>query len=130
MYKAVTCGISVTVEPRFMPEESSPENGRYFFAYAVEIINTRPERVHLRSRRWRIVDGNGTIQEIRGTGVVGTEPVLGPGESFHYTSGCPLSTPSGTMEGHYVMETASGESFDVAIPAFSLDAPHVRRILH
>jgi ApaG protein len=130
MYKAVTRGISVTVEPRFMPEESSPEDGRYFFAYAVEIINTRPERVHLRSRYWRIIDGNGKIQEIRGTGVVGKEPVLGPGESFNYTSGCPLPTPSGTMEGNYVMETASGETFDVAIPAFSLDVPQLRRVLH
>ncbi len=82
MYNAVTRGISVTVTPRFMPEESSPEDGRYFFAYTVEIINTGLERVQLRARYWRIVDGNGNLQEVRGAGVVGKQPVLGPGESF------------------------------------------------
>jgi ApaG protein len=130
MYKAVTRGISVTVMPRFMPEESSPEDGRYFFAYTVEIINLGLERVQLRARHWRIVDGNGRMQEVRGTGVVGRQPVLGPGESFNYTSGCPLPTPDGTMEGSYAMETASGETFAVEIPAFSLDSPYARRVVH
>jgi len=130
MYKAVTRGISVTVTPRFMPEESSPENGRYFFAYTVEIINTGLERVQLRSRYWKIIDGNGNVQEVRGAGVVGKQPVLGPGESFHYTSGCPLTTPDGTMEGCYVMVTAEGETFQADIPAFSLDSPHARRVIH
>jgi ApaG protein len=126
----VTRGISVTVTPRFMPEESSPENGRYFFAYTVEIINTGLERVQLRSRYWKIIDGNGNVQEVRGAGVVGKQPVLGPGESFHYTSGCPLTTPDGTMEGCYVMVTAGGETFQADIPAFSLDSPHARRVIH
>ncbi len=130
MYKAVTRGISVTVTPRFMPEESSPENGRYFFAYTVEIINTGLERVQLRSRYWKIIDGNGNVQEVRGAGVVGKQPVLGPGESFNYTSGCPLTTPDGTMEGSYVMVTAAGETFQADIPAFSLDSPHARRVIH
>ena len=130
MYKAVTRGISVSVTPRFMPEESSPEDGRYFFAYTVEIINTGLERVQLRARYWRIVDGNGNLQEVRGAGVVGKQPVLGPGESFHYTSGCPLPTPDGTMEGTYDMVTATGETFQAAIPAFSLDSPHVKRVMH
>jgi ApaG protein len=130
MYNAVTRGISVTVTPRFMPEESSPEDGRYFFAYTVEIINTGLERVQLRARYWRIVDGNGNLQEVRGAGVVGKQPVLGPGESFHYTSGCPLPTPDGTMEGTYDMVTATGETFQAAIPAFSLDSPHVKRVVH
>jgi ApaG protein len=130
MYKAVTRGISVTVTPRFMPEESSPEDGRYFFAYSVEIINTGLERVQLRARYWRIVDGNGNLQEVRGAGVVGKQPVLGPGESFHYTSGCPLPTPDGTMEGTYDMVTATGETFLAAIPAFSLDSPHAKRVVH
>ncbi|HEX2554594.1 MAG TPA: Co2+/Mg2+ efflux protein ApaG [Microvirga sp.] len=130
MYKAVTRGISVSVTPRFMPEESSPDDGRYFFAYTVEIINTGLERVQLRSRYWRIVDGNGNVQEVRGAGVVGKQPVLGPGESFHYTSGCPLPTPDGTMEGTYDMVTAAGETFQAAIPAFSLDSPHARRVVH
>ena len=130
MYKAVTRGISVTVTPRFMPEESSPENGRYFFAYTVEIINTGPERVQLRARYWKIIDGRGQVQEVRGAGVVGKQPVLGPGESFHYTSGCPLPTPDGTMEGTYDMVTATGETFQAAIPAFSLDSPHAKRVVH
>ena len=130
MYKAVTRGISVTVTPRFMPEESSPDQGRYFFAYTVEIINGSLERVQLRSRYWRIVDGNGNVEEVRGAGVVGKQPVLGPGESFHYTSGCPLRTPGGTMEGSYAMVTATGETFDAEIPAFSLDSPHVKRVFH
>jgi ApaG protein len=130
MYKAVTRGISVTVIPRYMPEESSPDEGRYFFAYTVEIINTSLERVQLRARHWRITDGHGHVQEVRGAGVVGEEPVLGPGESFSYTSGCPLTTPSGTMQGTYLMETASGETFDAEIPAFSLDIPRTTRVLH
>jgi ApaG protein len=130
MYKAVTRGISVSVSPRYLPEESSPEQGRYFFAYTVEIINTGLERVQLKSRYWKITDEHGDVQEVRGAGVVGEQPVLGPGESFSYTSGCPLTTPSGTMQGSYVMETASGETFDAEIPAFSLDTPHAKRVLH
>lgn len=130
MYKAVTRGISVTVTPRYMPEESSPDEGRYFFAYTVEIINTGLQRVQLRARYWRIVDGHGHVQEVRGAGVVGEQPVLGPGESYSYTSGCPLATPSGTMQGSYIMETADGETFDAEIPAFSLDIPQAKRVLH
>ena len=130
MYKAVTRGISVTVTPRYMPEESSPQQGRYFFAYTVEIINTSLERVQLRARHWTITDEHGQVQEVRGAGVVGEEPVLGPGESFNYTSGCPLPTPSGTMQGTYLMETAAGETFDAEIPAFSLDIPRTNRVLH
>ena len=130
MYQAVTRGISVTVTPRYMPEESSPDQGRYFFAYTVEIINDSLDRIQLRSRYWRITDEHGHVQEVRGAGVVGEEPVLGPGESFSYTSGCPLPTPSGTMQGTYLMETAGGETFDAEIPAFSLDIPRTKRVLH
>ena len=130
MYQAVTRGISVTVSSRFMPEESSPDEGRYFFAYSVEIINKGLERVQLRARHWRIVDGHGQTQEVRGSGVIGQQPVLGPGESFSYTSGCPLSTPDGTMQGSYEMVTASGETFEAEIPAFPLDSPHVKRVMH
>ncbi|KMO15715.1 Co2+/Mg2+ efflux protein ApaG [Methylobacterium platani] len=130
MYKAETHGISVSVQPRFVEEESSPDSGRYFFAYTVEITNNGSEQVQLRSRHWRIVDGRGEMQEVRGAGVVGKQPVLGPGESFSYTSGCPLTTPDGTMEGTYTMATPDGRSFEAAIPAFSLDSPHVRRVMH
>lgn len=130
MYKAVTRGIRVTVMPRFVEEESSPDEGRYFFAYTVEITNMSTERVQLRSRYWKIVDGRGHLQEVRGPGVVGEQPVLGPGESFSYTSGCPLATPDGTMEGRYTMVTSTGETFLADIPAFSLDSPFIKRVMH
>jgi ApaG protein len=130
MYKALTRGISVTVTSRFVPEESSPEDGRYFFAYSVEITNLSLERVQLRARYWKIIDGRGAVQEVRGEGVVGKQPVLGPGESFSYTSGTPLPTPDGTMQGTYTMVTAKGETFQAAIPVFSLDAPHAKRVVH
>jgi ApaG protein len=130
MYKAVTRGISVTVTPRYMPEESSPEQSRYFFAYSVEIINGSLDRIQLKTRYWKITDANGQVQEVRGAGVVGEQPILGPGESFSYTSGCPLTTPSGTMQGSYLMETTTGETFDAEIPAFSLDIPQAKRVLH
>ena len=130
MYKAVTRDIRVTVMSRFVEEESSPEQDRFFFAYTVEITNMSPERVQLRARYWKIIDGNGKVQEVRGTGVVGKQPVLGPGETFNYTSGCPLTTPDGTMEGSYTMVTAGGESFHAEIPAFSLDSPYAKRAVH
>lgn len=130
MYTAVTRNIRVTVMSRFLAEESSPEDGRFFFAYTVEITNLGPERVQLRARYWKIVDGRGQVQEVRGTGVVGEQPVLGPGETFSYTSGCPLTTPDGSMEGSYVMVTPGGESFNAAIPPFPLDSPHATRVVH
>ena len=130
MYKAVTRGIRVTVEPRFVEEESSPDQKRFFFAYTVEITNLSTDRVQLRSRHWRIVDGDGKLQEVRGPGVVGKQPVLGPGETFSYTSGCPLTTPDGTMAGTYTMVTGTGESFQAEIPAFSLDSPFAKRVVH
>ena len=130
MYKAVTQGIRVTVLPRYMEEESSPDSGRYFFAYTVEITNMTTEKVQLRSRYWRIIDGEGKVQEVRGAGVVGKQPVLGPGETFTYTSGCPLSTPDGTMQGTYTMVGADGETFPAEIPAFSLDSPFIKRVVH
>jgi ApaG protein len=130
MYKAVTRGIRVTVMPRFVEEESAPDQQRFFFAYTVEITNMSTEWVQLRSRHWRIVDGRGQLQEVRGPGVVGKQPELGPGETFSYTSGCPLTTPDGTMEGSYTMVTGKGESFQAAIPAFSLDSPFAKRVMH
>lgn len=130
MYKAVTNGIRVTVMPRYMEEESSPKDGRYFFAYTVEITNMTPRQVQLSARHWRIVDGDGNRQEVRGSGVVGKQPVLDPGETFSYTSGCPLATPDGTMEGTYTMVGADGETFLADIPPFSLDAPVKKRVVH
>lgn len=123
MYIATTRSIQVTVEPKFMDTESSPSDNRYFWAYAVEIANQGEEVVRLCSRHWQITDANGHTEEVRGAGVVGKQPVLKPGEVFSYTSGCPLTTPSGIMVGTYQMSTDSGESFSIEIPAFSLDIP-------
>lgn len=121
MYRAVTHAIEVTVTPRFLPERSSPENGYYFWAYTIAITNRGTETVQLKTRHWKITDAHGRLQEVRGAGVVGEQPVLAPGESFEYTSGVPLPTPSGFMRGSYGMVTMSGKSFDIEIPAFSLD---------
>lgn len=130
MYRAVTRSIQVTVTPTYLADQSSPPDGRFFWAYSVEIENLGSEVVQLRTRYWRITDGQGRVQEVRGDGVVGKTPVLAPGARFHYTSGCPLETPQGIMEGEYGMVTDEGEHFAVAIPAFSLDSPADHRILH
>jgi len=124
MYQETTRNIAITVEPTYLDDESSPENSRFIWSYHVRIANEGTETVQLRDRHWRIMDARGRVQEVRGVGVVGEQPVLGPGESYAYTSGAPLSTPSGFMSGTYRMETADGESFEVTIPAFSLDSPH------
>lgn len=124
MYETVTQGIRVRVTPQYLEEESAPEDGRYFWAYTIEIVNEGSETVQLRMRHWRITDAAGRTEEVRGRGVVGETPVLKPGASFRYTSGCPLTTPSGIMVGSYHMTTEAGERIDVAIPAFSLDSPH------
>lgn len=130
MYEAVTNGIRVRVRPEFLEEESAPVDGRYVWAYTIDIINEGTETVQLRTRHWRITDGAGRTEEVRGPGVVGQTPVLEPGASFRYTSGCPLTTPSGIMVGTYQMTTDTGERIEVAIPAFSLDSPHARRSLN
>ena len=109
--------------PRFLSERSSPENGYFFWAYTITLTNRGRETVQLKTRHWRITDANGKLQEVRGAGVVGEQPVLKPGENYEYTSGVPLPTPSGFMVGSYGMVTAAGEPFDIEIPAFSLDLP-------
>jgi ApaG protein len=122
MYRTITRNIEVMVTPKFMAERSSPDNSYYFWAYTIEITNRGPVSVQLKTRHWRITDAHGRRQEVRGAGVVGEEPVLEPGKSFEYTSGVPLPTPSGFMVGTYGMVTASGEAFEIDIPAFSLDS--------
>jgi ApaG protein len=130
MYQAVTRNIEVTVSPRFLPERSSAEKSYYFWAYTIEINNRGVTTVQLKTRHWRITDGFGRLQEVRGAGVVGEEPVLEPGASFEYTSGVPLPTPSGFMAGTYGMVTPEGEHFDIDIPAFSLDGPDAKRTIN
>jgi ApaG protein len=130
MYEAVTRGIRVRVTPQYLEDQSSPEEARYLWAYTIDIINESSDTVRLRSRHWRITDAAGTTEEVRGPGVVGKTPVLAPGASFRYTSGCPLTTPSGIMVGSYQMTNEAGEIFNVAVPAFSLDSPHAKRSLN
>lgn len=121
---ANTRGVEVKVESRYMPERSAPERGGWFFAYTVRITNHGTEPVQLMSRHWIITDANGKVEEVRGPGVIGEQPVLRAGESFDYTSGCPLRTRSGHMRGSYQMvRTNGGEPFDAAIAPFTLSTP-------
>ena len=129
-YEAITRGVRIRVEPRYMEEQSSPEDSHFVWSYTVEISNDGTETVQLKSRIWRITDALGRTEEVRGPGVVGQTPVIAPGKSFHYTSGCPLKTPQGIMVGSYQVSDEAGELFDVAIPAFSLDSPYTRRSMN
>jgi ApaG protein len=130
MYSETTRSIKVTVRPFYLEQRSSPAEDHYVWAYHVRIENEGRETVQLRNRHWQITDANGRLQEVRGPGVVGEEPVLEPGQSFEYTSACPLTTPSGLMVGNYEMETPAGETFLIRIPAFSLDSPQKNRRLN
>jgi ApaG protein len=130
MYEKVTRAIRVRVRPEYLEAQSAPDEGRFFWSYTVEILNEGSETLQLRSRHWRITDANGRVEEVRGPGVVGQTPVIGPGESFEYTSGCPLRTASGIMVGSYQMAQPDGTLVDIAIPAFSLDSPFTRRSLN
>ena len=130
MYERVTRGIRVAVEPAYLDDQSDPEEGQYLWSYTVTIENNGPESVQLLSRYWHITDAAGHSQEVRGPGVVGAQPVIAPGQSFQYTSGCPLATASGHMVGRYQMKAASGEAFEAEIPPFILESPHERRQVH
>ena len=130
MYEAVTHRVKVTVEPTFEPDRSDPDERRYFWRYAIEIANLGDKPVTLMERHWRITDADGRQQEVRGPGVVGEQPTIEPGQAFRYTSGCPLTTPSGMMVGEYRMVDSDGRSFKVSIPAFSLDSPDGKRVLN
>ncbi len=124
-FSATTRDIRVTVRAFFLADQSDPEAGQYVWAYRVEIANLGRQTVQLLRRTWHITDGLGRTQTVHGAGVIGEQPVLEPGGRFEYTSGTPLATASGFMQGQYHMiVTGSGEAFDVAIPAFSLDSPH------
>ena len=130
MYTAVTRDIQITVMPQYLPDQSAPDESRYVWAYTIEIANLGRGTVQLVARHWVITDASGKVETVSGLGVVGEQPVLNPGETFRYTSGCPLSTSSGVMEGHYRMADENGRAFEVEIPAFSLDSPHTRRVLN
>jgi len=122
--EAVTNDVRVEVESRYAPEHSHPFDNEWFFHYTVRISNEGRETVQLMSRHWIITDATGHVEEVRGSGVVGEQPVLRPGESFQYTSGCPLKTKTGVMRGTYHMVIAGGEHFDVQIAPFALHEPY------
>jgi len=122
-YKAITRGIAVSVEPSYLEANSSPGDSQYFWAYRVTIENQGRETVQLLNRHWMITNARGEFTEVKGAGVIGKQPFLKPGESYTYTSGAPLNTPSGMMGGSYQMESDRGERFDIEIPTFSLDCP-------
>src|SRR5713226_6370730 len=124
MSSAVTRGIRVTVKSQYLQERSSPASGQYAFAYTVRIANEGSETAQLRSRHWIITDGDGKVQEVRGDGVVGAQPVLRPGQQFEYTSWCVLPTPHGSMHGSYQMVRENGDEFDAQIAPFPLALPY------
>jgi ApaG protein len=130
MYKAITERIVVSVEPFYLADQSEPDRERWVFGYRVRIENRGENAVQLLARHWRITDAKGREVEVKGEGVVGEQPLLEPGESFQYTSGTPLPTPTGIMTGSYQMIASDGRTFNVKIPTFSLDAPEARRSLH
>ena len=130
MYERITRGVKIIVRPQYLDGQSNPDEGHFVWAYTITIENHGRETVTLRTRYWKITDANGQVQEVRGAGVVGKQPTLTPGDSFSYTSGCPLKTSSGFMVGAYQMQRSDGELFNVDIPAFSLDSPHDRHAIN
>ncbi|MDH7637214.1 Co2+/Mg2+ efflux protein ApaG [Sphingomonas oryzagri] len=126
-HEATTRDVTVRVSVSYLPEQSEPAHGRWFWAYHIRIENDGDEAVQLLTRHWVITDGRGGQEEVRGDGVVGDQPIIDPGESYDYVSGCPLKTPSGTMEGSYGMVDMDGAPFDVAIPLFPLQSPATAR---
>ncbi len=130
-YSATTHGVTVTVQAFYLEDKSAPEDNQFFWAYRVRVTNVGAVTIQLLRRTWQITDATGRTIEVKGAGVVGEQPVLEAGESFEYTSGTPLETSSGYMTGKYHMVApATGEAFDVAIPAFSLDSPHGGTTIH
>ena len=125
MPTATTHDISVPVESEYAPERSNPRRAQYFFLYTITIRNDGRDTVRLLRRHWTIMDANGEVHEVHGDGVVGEQPVLKPGESFRYTSGCPLTTPFGSMHGSYEMTDQAGREFPIEIPPFSLRDPRM-----
>ena len=123
MYTSTTRNIRITVEPYYLEEQSQPDSDRFVWTYHIRIENLGNERITVRRRHWKITDSTGHIQETQGPGVVGEQPAIRPGSFFEYTSSAPLYTPSAIMVGSYEVESESGETFRIKIPAFSLDSP-------
>ncbi len=124
MFTKTTRHIKITATPQFLSDHSEPDDNHYVWAYTIQLENCGDESVQLLSRHWKITDAQGLTQEVRGSGVIGEQPVLAPGKSYRYTSGTALATASGVMLGEYEMVTPGGEHFEVEVPAFSLDSPY------
>tara|TARA_Y100000590_G_scaffold405344_1_gene493573 strand:+ start:1610 stop:2002 length:393 start_codon:yes stop_codon:yes gene_type:complete len=124
MFSKTTNNINISVKPYYLEDQSIPEEHHYVWAYQITINNLGNETVQLKERYWEITESNGSKKEVKGAGVIGEQPILKPGEKYEYTSGAPLTTPSGFMEGHYKMETKEGNKFSASVPLFSLDSPH------
>ena len=124
-YSAETNGILIRVRPSYLAGQSDPEAGRWVWAYQVEIVNLSGSTGQLMARRWTITDAHGHVEEVRGPGVVGEQPVIAEGETFRYQSGVPLATPLGVMEGSYTLQDESGQQFEVPIAPFTLAVPHI-----
>ena len=129
-YMALTRNIRVLVDPEYLEDRSDPQANQFMWAYTIEIRNEGSQTVQLKERYWEITDSNGKVEHVQGSGVVGEQPTLQPGEMFEYTSGCPLETNSGFMVGHYTMESNLNETFDIDIPAFALDLPSAHRVVN
>lgn len=130
MYSKTTKGVTVTVTPYFLDDQSSPQEGHYVWAYQVNIKNSSSNTIKLKRRNWVVIDANGKIINIQGEGVVGEFPTLHPGESFEYTSGTPLKTTNGFMQGFYLMSQNNGDQLKIDIPTFSLDSPYGKKKLN
>ena len=130
MYSKTTKKINITVNPFYLEDQSEPNNNHYVWAYKITINNNGKETVQLKNRYWKITDSSGNSREVSGSGVVGEQPILKPGEKYEYTSGAPLNTPSGFMNGYYEMSKKDGSNFEVEIPLFSLDSPYDNAQIH
>ena len=130
VFEKTTQGITVSVEPVFLDNQSNPSQSHFVWAYHVIIRNDSARAVRLRSRYWHITDARGQIEEVEGDGVVGEQPLIETGDTYEYTSGTPLTTSCGLMRGAYVMEIENGETFEVDIPLFSLDSPYQNHVIH
>ena len=130
MYSKTTNGVTVTVTPYFLDDQSSPNESHFVWAYQVNITNSSPSSIKLSHRNWLIIDANGKVINVQGEGVVGEFPIIDPGESFEYTSGTPLKTNNGIMQGFYLVSYENGEKLKIDIPTFSLDSPYNKKKLN
>ncbi len=130
MFKETTHGVTVTVMPVYIDERSNPQNSEYFWAYRVAIENNSGNTLQLLRRYWYITDSNGRIDEVRGDGVIGEQPFIENGQEYSYSSGCPLTAPSGIMVGHYTMQNEEGSELEIAVPAFALDLPDLSPVIN